>query len=228
MNLVPFILAIAPVVAIVWYIYHKDRYEHEPLRYLILSFVLGLICASIVPFMNDRLSPLFSFTQGTAWELLITAFFLIAFLEELIKFICLRFFMYYRRVFNEPMDGIVYGVMIGMGFATLENLYFVIEGGWQVAIVRMFTAVPAHAVFGVVMGYYVGKAKYNKEASFTYSLKAFFVPVFLHGLYNYLLLQDKLPGLGLAAILGLIVAIRYSRKLIKEQQDASPFKSDQS
>jgi RsiW-degrading membrane proteinase PrsW (M82 family) len=116
--------------------------------------------------------------------------------------------------------------MIGMGFATLENLYFVMDGGWKVGILRMFTAIPAHAVFGVVMGYYVGKAKYVPHKNLENSLKAIFVTIFLHGIYNYLLLQDKFPYLGILAILGLLVSFRYVRKMIKEQQEDSPFKHD--
>lgn len=219
-----FLLAIAPVVAIVWYIYHKDKYEHEPMSFLFVSFMLGVLCAVAVPFITGRMGWLTEGFEGRQMEIFLYSFVAVALVEEAAKFICLRYFMYYRKVFNEPLDGIIYGVMIGMGFATLENLYFVLEGGWQTAVLRMFTAVPAHAVFGVVMGYYVGKAKYISERNLEYTAKALLVTVFLHGMYNYLLMQDQFPYLGLAAIIGLIVSVRYVKKMIKEQQDASPFK----
>lgn len=219
-----FLLAIAPVVAIVWYIYHKDKYEHEPMSFLLISFILGVLCAIAVPFITGRMAWLTDGFEERQMEIFLYSFVVVALIEETAKFICLRYFMYYRKVFNEPLDGIIYGVMIGMGFATLENLYFVLEGGWQTAVLRMFTAVPAHAVFGVVMGYYVGKAKYIKERNIEYTAKALFVTVFLHGMYNFLLMQDQFPYLGLAAIIGLIVSVRYVRKMIKEQQDASPFR----
>ena len=98
------------------------------------------------------------------------------------------------------------------------------DGGWKTAVLRMFTAVPAHAIFGIVMGYYVGKAKYVPHKNLEYSLKALIVTIFLHGIYNYLLLQEQFPYLGIAAIIGLLVSFRYARKMIKEQQEASPFK----
>lgn len=220
-----FLLAIAPVVAIVWYIYHKDKYEHEPMSFLFVSFMLGVLCAVVVPFITGRMNWLTDGFEGRQMEIFLYSFVIVAFLEEFFKFISLRYFMYYRRVFNEPIDGIVYGVMIGMGFATLENLYFVLEGGWQTGVLRMFTAVPAHAVFGIIMGYYTGKAKYISERNLEFTIKAFGVPVVLHGLYNYLLMQDNYPYLGIVAIVGLwVIAFRYVRKMIKEQQDASPFR----
>ncbi|MCO5230799.1 MAG: PrsW family glutamic-type intramembrane protease [Chitinophagales bacterium] len=218
------ILALAPIVAVIWYIYHKDKYEHEPLSYLFFAFFLGLACAAIAPLISNHLNWLPDQYAGRQMEIFLSAFVLAALVEETAKFICLRFIIYYRKPFNEPIDGIVYGVMIGMGFATLENLYFVIDGGVQTAIIRMFTAIPAHAIFGVVMGYYAGKAKYLPEKNIEYTVKAFVTPIFLHGIYNYMLLQDNYPYLGIAAIVGLAISFRFARKMIKEQQDASPFK----
>lgn len=219
-----FLLAIAPIVAIIWYIYHKDKYEHEPWSFLLAAYFGGLLCAIVVPFITGKMEWLPEEYKNRPLDLIYNAFLLSAFVEETAKFIILRYFFYYRKVFNEPLDGIIYGVMIGMGFATLENLYFVVEGGWQTAVLRMFTAVPAHAIFGVVMGYYVGKAKYIRDKNLEYSLKGLFVPIVLHGSYNALLLQEKIPYLSLAALLGLIVSFRYVRKMIREQQEASPFK----
>lgn len=219
-----FILAIAPVVAIIWYIYHKDKYEHEPWSFLIFAFICGLLSALAAPFITGHLPSLPEQYLNQPLDLVYNAYFLSSFIEETLKFLFLRYLIYYRKVFNEPMDGIVYGVMIGMGFATLENLYFVVDGGWQTAVLRIFTAVPAHAIFGVVMGYYVGKAKYISHRNVEYTLKGLLVPIVLHGTYNVLLLQERMPYLSLAAILGLVVSIRYVRKMIKEQQDASPFK----
>lgn len=226
MTLGLFLLAIAPVLAVIWFIYHKDKYDHEPLIYLGLAYFLGLVCAAIVPFITGKIQWLPELYSGTQMEIFLHAFVVVALVEELAKFIFLRGIFFNRSVFNEPIDGIVYGVMIGMGFATLENLYFVMDGGWKTAVLRMFTAVPAHAVFGVVMGYYVGKAKYVPHRNLEYSLKAILVTIFLHGIYNYLLLQDQFPYLGIAAIIGLLVSFRYVRKMIKEQQEASPFKHE--
>ncbi|MCO5232434.1 MAG: PrsW family intramembrane metalloprotease [Chitinophagales bacterium] len=224
MTLGLIILALAPIVAVIWYIYHKDKYEHEPWSFLFLAFLLGVACAAVAPLISNNLHWLPDAYSGRQMEIFLSAFVLAALVEETCKFICLRYIIYYRNPFNEPIDGIVYAVMIGMGFASLENLYFVLDGGVQTAIIRMFTAIPAHANFGIVMGYYTGKAKYIPKKNIEYSLKALLIPIFLHGIYNYLLLQDNYPYLGIGAILGLAVSFHYTKKMIKEQQDASPFK----
>ena len=86
--------------------------------------------------------------------------------EELLKFLVVILIIYPNKNFDEPFDGIVYAVFVGMGFATAENLTFVLQGNASLAILRMFSAVPAHFVFAVIMGYYLGKAKTNKKFKF--------------------------------------------------------------
>ncbi|MCK6618664.1 MAG: PrsW family glutamic-type intramembrane protease, partial [Cyclobacteriaceae bacterium] len=83
------------------------------------------------------------------------AFAVVAFLEELSKFVFIRGILYHNKNFNEPLDGIVYAVMVGMGFATAENMIYVWHGGGGTAIMRMFSAIPAHALFAILMGYWL-------------------------------------------------------------------------
>jgi protease PrsW len=217
-------LAIAPAAAIIWYIYHKDKYEREPLRYLLMAFLIGVFSVLPASVVSGKMEEWFSGTVGTSVETLVYAFLVIAFVEELIKFLFLRFFMFRKDVFNEPFDGIVYGVMIGMGFAAFENLFYVFEGGVATALVRMFSAVPAHGVLGVMMGYYVGQSKFDLPNRNKWTLKAFFIPFLAHGCYDFLLFQEEYPILGILAIVGLLLTGWHLKTLMKEQQEASPFK----
>lgn len=217
-------LAIAPAAAIIWYIYHKDKYEREPLRYLLMAFLIGVFSVLPASVVSGKMEEWFSGTVGTSVETLVYAFLVIAFVEELIKFLFLRFFMFRKDAFNEPFDGIVYGVMIGMGFAAFENLFYVFEGGVATALVRMFSAVPAHGVLGVMMGYYVGKSKFDLPNRNKWTLKAFFIPFLAHGCYDFLLFQEEYPILGILALVGLLLTGWHLRTLMKEQQEASPFK----
>jgi RsiW-degrading membrane proteinase PrsW (M82 family) len=219
-----FFLAIAPAAAIIWYIYHKDKYEPEPLRYLVLAFLIGVFSVLPASFASLKMEELFSDSIGTWAETIIYAFIVIALSEELIKFLFLRFYMYRKEAFNEPFDGIVYGVMIGMGFATFENLFYVFDGGVSTALIRMFSAVPAHAVLGVMMGYYVGKAKFEPLRAKSWTAKAFFIPFLAHGLYDFLLFQEAFPILGICAFGGLLLTAWYVMAMIREQQEASPFR----
>jgi RsiW-degrading membrane proteinase PrsW (M82 family) len=73
--------------------------------------------------------------------------------------------LYNNKNFNEPFDGIVYAVIVSMGFATIENIIYVFQYGFATGILRLFTAVPAHAAFGILMGYFLGKAKFTHGKS---------------------------------------------------------------
>ena len=151
------------------------------------------------------------------------AFFKVGLVEELSKFIFIRFVLYRNRNFNEPFDGIVYAVMVGMGFATFENFLYVFQYGVATGVLRMFTAVPAHAMFAVLMGYFLGKAKFIHHREMFYSVVALLVATLFHGAYDYFWFISFVPGIWTGAIVSLIVAFVFSRKAIRLHQQASPF-----
>lgn len=156
-------------------------------------------------------------------EQAVHAFLLVALVEEFSKFIFVRGILYRNPNFNEPFDGIVYSVMVGMGFATFENILYVSDGGIATAVLRMFTAVPAHASFAVLMGYYLGKAKFEHRKGFM-AIYGLLAATFFHGAYDYCWFIAFVPGIWLGALVSLVVAIVFSRKAIRIHQAASPFK----
>jgi len=114
--------------------------------------------------------------------------------------------------------------MVSLGFAAFENIIYVMDGGIGVAIVRMFTAVPMHAAFAVIMGYYIGLSKYYHGSARTEkSLKGLFYAVVLHGAYDFLLFQDDMPILKFLIFPLIIWAISLCRKAMKKHLDVSPF-----
>ena len=157
-------------------------------------------------------------------EQAVHAFLIVSLVEEFSKFIFVRSILYRSSHFNEPFDGIVYSVMVSMGFATFENLLYVSSGGMGTAIMRMFTAVPAHATFAVLMGFYLGKAKFEHKKSY-YALHALGVATLFHGAYDYCLFVSWVPGIVLGALVSLVVGIWLSKKAIRIHQLASPFKN---
>ena len=159
MNIL-FLLAIAtaPGVAIGLYIYLKDKHEREPIGLLIKAFMYGMLSTLLTFIISIPISSMIPIDEQDIGEQAIHAFLLVALIEEFSKFVFLRGVLYRNKNFNEPFDGIVYSVMVGMGFATLENILYVSDGGVGTAILRMFTAVPAHASFAILMGYFLGKA----------------------------------------------------------------------
>jgi len=121
---------------------------------------------------------------------LFEAFMLAAIPEEIFKYLVLVFFCLRLPEFDEPMDGIVYGVAVSLGFATFENILYVMDGGIGVALMRALTAVPAHALTGAIMGYYIGFSLLTTKKT-RYFILALAVPVLLHGAYDFPLMYLK-------------------------------------
>ena len=218
-------LAIAPGIAIAFLIYFRDKFEKEPFRLVKNCFLFGML--SIVPAVIIEL--LFDKTgindKTDVYKTLVYAFLIVGLFEELCKFIVLRFYALKKEVFNEPFDGIVYSVMISMGFATIENVFYAISGGLGTTFLRMLTAVPLHATAGVFMGYYVGKAKFGKY-KILLLFTGLFTAVIIHGLYDFFLFQKEIPALAVFSFISLIIAIIFSFRAIKISLNSSPFKKD--
>ncbi|MEY4905415.1 MAG: hypothetical protein RLZZ292_3230 [Bacteroidota bacterium] len=228
MNNTLLLLAAAtlPSMAIAYWIYRQDHHESEPSRMLLWAFVCG--CASTIPaiffqsFFKNLENP------NSLFDTAIFAFGVVGLSEELAKYYLLRRFVYPQKDFNEPIDGIVYGVMVGLGFATLENVMYVLnagDNGFATALARAFTAVPAHAAFGVLMGAYVGLTKFIPEKAGIYTIIGVGLAVFFHGAYDFFLMQQVYEGMAFLAIFMLVWGIVMSQRLIRAGQEVSPFKN---
>jgi RsiW-degrading membrane proteinase PrsW (M82 family) len=216
-------LALAPGVAIGIYIYLKDKHEREPLALLMVSFFYGVLSTLVTLFISLPLDFIFTINEMSVIHQFGNAFFKVALVEELSKFIFIRFILFNNKNFNEPFDGIVYACMVGMGFATLENILYVFQYGAPTGFVRMFTAVPAHATFAVLMGYFLGKAKFTHQKKLLYSIAALLIATAFHGSYDYFWFISYVPGIWVGAVLSLVVALILSKKAIRIHQDSSPF-----
>ncbi|MBT3428669.1 MAG: PrsW family intramembrane metalloprotease [Gammaproteobacteria bacterium] len=223
-----FLLALAPGLAIALYVYWRDKHEKEPLGLLLKCFFLGAATCIPAAIAESFFLDHFGFDLDTDTDLtsaFLAAFFIVGFFEELGKYLVLVLFAYRKPAFNEPFDGIIYAVMISLGFATLENIFYVAQGGMGTAIVRIFTAVPMHAAFGIFMGYYVGKAKFEKSSSESITrLKGLTIAICLHGAYDFLLFQNESVLLTLSVLPLIIASYVYCSKAMKVHANASPFK----
>jgi len=216
-----FTLAIGPAAAIIIYFYTKDKHDREPFGVLLMSFMAG--CFSVLPaiILETLLPNIVPGSYGTSLiSIAIYTFVIIAASEEFSKYIFLRYYAYRKPSFNEPYDGIIYAVMVGMGFATIENLMYVfgsdtLGAAWSTAGLRAVTAVPAHATFAVVMGYFVGLAKFNHKNERSLMFRGFLLATILHGFYDFFLFQNYTVGLYLGAVASLIVGIWFAKRAIK-------------
>ena len=215
-------IALAPGAAIGLYIYWKDKHEREPLGLLVKSFFFGVISTLITLLISWPISRLVPLDPTSLTQQAVHAFLLVALIEEFSKFIFVRWVLYPNKNFNEPFDGIVYSVTVSLGFAGLENILYVMDGGVETAVLRMFTAVPAHASFGVLMGYFLGKAKFEHKKGH-YAIYALGVATLFHGAYDYFWFIAYVPGIWIGAVISLIIGIVLSRRAIHIHQQASPF-----
>lgn len=178
---------IAPGLAILSYFYLKDQYEMEPLYMVVRTFIFGALLVFPIMFIEYVLE-----TENVFPSSFLQAFFASSLLEEFFKWFIFYFTIYSHFHFDEHYDGIVYGVSISLGFATLENILYLIANGVEFAFGRAIFPVPSHALFGVIMGYYLGKSKFSndrlKKRWLFYSLV---IPFLLHGTYNYILLSNE-------------------------------------
>lgn len=187
MNLL--VVALAPVFIILIYIYIRDKYNKEPLQLLLMAIFLGILITIPISYVEGFLSALYipATKTGSAFY---RAFVVASFTEELFKYLALFLLIWRHKEFDEHFDGIVYAVFISLGFAAAENVLYVYSYGEQTAYLRAFTAVPAHAVFGITMGYYFSLAKFNSQNTTLNLVKALAIPVLLHGIYDFIIMIE--------------------------------------
>jgi protease PrsW len=222
MNLL--ILSLAPVFIIGGYIYFRDKYEKEPIRLLLLALLSGALTVIPVFFVEQFLSGLGSFLKGlaaAAWN----AFAVAGFTEELFKYTALYLLIWKSPEFNEKFDGIVYAVFVSLGFAGVENILYVSQGGLSTGISRALTAVPAHAIFGITMGFYFGMAKFFEKERSLLKRKALLYPMLLHGIYDFILFTGiAWLTIVFLAFLGFLYYSAFKR--LKDLSDQSIYKTD--
>lgn len=219
MIIVLLVLALAPCLFLLWYFYHRDKYEPEPKWNILKIFLIGaamVIPAAIIE--STLIWALNSVTTGML-NIIIMSFFIIAPTEELLKYFAVKQWIYRSLEFDEVMDGIVYTVAASLGFATVENILYVIQHGIAVAIARAFLAVPGHAFFGALMGYYIGRAKFNYNNEIKLLLVGILLATILHGLYDFLLLTQT--ALALLVIILIIILGLFVRKDLKKAEKLS-------
>jgi len=187
--------AVLPALVILFYVYKQDLFP-EPKNIVFKTFIFG---CSIIIFLNLILNDVDAFAEnffeGETF-IFFDSFIRAAFLEEISKMVIIVFFCTRKDEFDEPMDGLVYGVAASLGYAAWENidyvLFYINESGkivydpsLYVAIVRAFSAVPLHALCGVMMGFLISQTLFEKKYNFYNLILALAVPVGIHGLWNY-------------------------------------------
>ena len=220
MTYLLFLFAVTPPLFLAYLIYKFERYEKAPVGVCLRVFFYG--CLTVIPVII--IEPIvIAFINSLFFQIFLG----VALVEEYFKFLVVKNYAYKRESFNEPFDGIVYAVIASLGFALVENIGYVFGSAEEeqlfTAIARMFTAIPLHALAGVLMGYFLGKAKFDKSNEKTLIVKGLLSAIILHTAYDYFLLQDN-SNLVIFSFVSLVVAFYIAKKSIKKSRSRSPFK----
>ena len=191
MNTIIFILAILPVIVLASYIYKKDKYEKEPLSMLILAFFLGMLA---IPMDFVVVGIINAVIPGST--VFYNAFFEAGIPEEFCKWALFMLVIWRNRNFDEFFDGIVYACFIGLGFACVENMMYVFGSesfgeAFHTGLMRALLSVPGHFLFAVIMGYFLGMAKFGSGGSGKYLVLSLVCPMVAHGIFDYLLMLSS-------------------------------------
>ena len=212
------LITILPSLAILFYFIYSDKFK-EPRKIIIITFLLGVLITIPAGYLNHYVMESFE-NNSRVNNALIGGFFAGGLVEESLKFLVFYFYVLKEKAFNEPMDAIVYGVVVSLGFATLENYDYVFRiaeeyevSPLDMAITRAFTAVPMHALCGVIMGFYFGMYAFVSGGK-NLSL-ALIVPYIFHGTYNFLC---AFPPYYIFVIFILLVFSYLLHKNVKETQ----------
>ncbi|MDX2023157.1 MAG: PrsW family glutamic-type intramembrane protease [Deltaproteobacteria bacterium] len=228
MSLWVLLVGAAPAMALMAFFYWRDRYEREPLPHVLAAFILGayaLLAAQGAAGLVERFVTREWLALGGTPARLFDAFVVAGLVEECAKLIVLAGAVYHWSQFDEPLDGLIYGVAVSLGFAGVENVFYLARLGLGVAWLRAVFAVPAHALMGAIMGFYLGRAKFEKGGlQARHFLYALGLPTLFHGAYDFALAR-RLQSLVwitisvLSALFWRFVLVRVYRA-----QRASPFR----
>jgi len=220
-------LSVLPAALLIIFIYRQDKYQKEPFKSLFKAFFGGMLSVvftivtvriidytiGLIPYLN----------QTVFYDSFITA----GIPEELCKFLVFMIFIWNDKNFDEYFDGIVYASFISLGFATVENIMYVMPGGIGTGIVRALISVPAHFLFGVILGYFLSLAKFNSNKKGRYIIIGLLIAMAAHGLFDWLLMFSDRMGGALSSfiytffIAGDVMLWRLGIRLIKKHQNNS-------
>ncbi|MDD1673908.1 MAG: PrsW family glutamic-type intramembrane protease [Methanomicrobiales archaeon] len=212
-------VAAAPAFFWLWYFYHQDRYEPEPRLLILRIFFLGMLVTLPVALLEGIL-PISDF---------LLAVFAAPIIEELAKYLVVERTVYRSAEFDEPMDGVVYAAAAALGFATLENIGYLVSVYLSsplhdvlfVFALRALLSVPGHALFSSIWGYGLGRAKFDKKWGYVFILVGLVLAIALHGVFNFFLYSSAILVLGVFALVPVIWWLVF--RMMDDALRRSPF-----
>jgi RsiW-degrading membrane proteinase PrsW (M82 family)/RNA polymerase subunit RPABC4/transcription elongation factor Spt4 len=236
------VLGLAPGLLWLWLIYRNNKNRPEPKGLVIRTYLLGLAvtipvsfveAAFLLPYIFTHLN---QFTSSNVYDLMnnlstgqiaYLSFIVAGFTEELFKFLVVRTTIYKSPYYDEPLDGLVYSSAAALGFASLENVEYLLQFGWQTALVRAPLTTMAHVVFSAMWGYPLALKKLKKKNSTLLLWLGLAGAMAGHGMFDFLAFQQTGDTVNIPVILGLVALfgglVTFFIYLIKRGQKTSPY-----
>ena len=236
------VLGLAPGIFWLWLIYSRNKYHPEPKRLVIRTFLLGM--AVVIPVAFVELALMLPYVFGhlgnlkdlnvenlsrmSLGQMAYMAFIVAGFTEELFKFLVVRTTIYSSPYFDEPIDGLVYSSASALGFASLENVSYMTQYGWQLILVRAPISTMAHVAFSALWGYPLAMKKMKKKNATLWLWLGLLGAMIGHGMFDFLAFQQNDTFTNIPILIGLIALfgglIAFFIILIKRGQKTSPYK----
>lgn len=202
------IAALLPALLLIYYIFRKDQLNPEPKWQLIKGFFFGVASACLVLMVFAGCESPQDESSIPLGDTILQAFWYAAIPEELSKFLMLWLLVRRNKFFDENIDGVVYSVCVGMGFAGTENILYLISNydSWvYVGISRALVSVPCHFFLAVMMGYYYSLSHFGDARQKRKNLcLAIVVPILIHGAFD-----SVLSFVSIVPVLGIIITICF-------------------
>lgn len=215
------LLSTLPAIILIVIILSFDHYEKEPAVLLIKLFIMGAV--SVIPAIAiETIIPIEHTQIISLPDIFLYALLGVALIEEGVKFITAKIYAYRNPAYNEIYDGLIYCAIVALGFATVENALYIFHYGTSAALIRALTAVPAHAIFGVTMGYYMSKGKVALRNKGYYKFMSLFMPVLVHGIYDFILFTEYDSAMLIFVVYIIFLYIQAIR-LIRNTNNLKPF-----
>ena len=223
------LLAILPSVVLIAYTYSRDTAEKEPLSLLFRLFRNGALTVISAIVLGAVLEAVFEEViepDTLAW-LVVDNFIMTALVEEGGKYFVLKRVTWRSPEFDYVFDGIVYAVVVSLGFATIENILYLLDGDLSTAIMRAVFSVPGHAIDGIYMGSFYGLAKRFDTTGHPRKCRAnlrhaLWVPVLIHGFYDFCLSAEDAVLIGVFLVFEIVITILAFRRVRKFSREDAP------
>ncbi len=220
MDIVAVILgALAPGVFWLWFFNRKNGTGRTPKKYITGMFFLGML----------SLFPAMFLERPFGGFLFVQIVFVAPVLEEVIKFLLVRLTVFRSREFEKPIDGITYAATVALGFASAENIFYIVATYlapqialgikdpmfglgmvWKLYLIRMLLTIPGHALWSGMWGYALGHAKFS-GSRLGIPPGGLMISMVLHILFNYFIITHPVGAAGMLVLLPVTWRMFYDR-----------------